>query len=138
MSYGAAVGAIAGAGSNLRLQQAHTNHLAAQQAGITMIASSGDGGTGQGYPVANASFPASDPLVTASGGTNLFMSDTGVYQRETTWNDGFRYAVIVAGHSTVLPHGWSRHSPSCSRPTGTNSVNATTSRFESWTKTKTP
>jgi subtilase family serine protease len=87
MSYGAPEAAIAGAGNNLQLQQAHANHLAAQQAGITLIASSGDGGAGQGYPVANASFPASDPLVTAIGGTNLFMSDAGAYQRETTWND---------------------------------------------------
>ncbi|MBE3560674.1 MAG: S53 family peptidase [Ktedonobacteraceae bacterium] len=31
-------------------------------------------------------YPASDPLVTAVGGTTLFASRTGVYQRETVWN----------------------------------------------------
>jgi subtilase family serine protease len=88
MSYGSDEAAIAGAGNNLQLQQAHANHVAAQQAGITMIASAGDGGASDGFPIANASFPASDPLVTAVGGTNLFLSDTGAYQRETTWDDG--------------------------------------------------
>jgi subtilase family serine protease len=87
MSYGAPEGGIAGGGNNLQLQQAHAIHQQAQQAGITLIASSGDYGASNGYPVANASFPASDPLVTAVGGTNLFISDKGAYQSEMTWND---------------------------------------------------
>src|SRR5207245_7857242 len=36
---------------------------------------------------ANALYPASDPLVTAVGGTNLFMDDSGNYQSEDVRND---------------------------------------------------
>jgi subtilase family serine protease len=87
MSYGAPEGAIRGAGNNVQVMQAHANFVAAKAAGITAIASSGDSGASQGYSFTNASYPASDPLVTAVGGTNLFMSDAGVYQNETVWND---------------------------------------------------
>ncbi len=52
-----------------------------------MIASAGDSGATNGRSTLTANFPASDPLVTAVGGTTLFMSDAGAYQRETVWND---------------------------------------------------
>jgi subtilase family serine protease len=87
MSFGAPEGAIAGGGNNLQLQQAHQVYQQAQAAGITVLASAGDNGATNGYATPNALFPASDPLVTAVGGTDLFMSDSGAYQSETVWND---------------------------------------------------
>jgi len=57
-------------GNNIQLMQAHKNYLAAVGQGITVLASSGDlGATNGPYPVANAGYPASDPYVTAVGGT---------------------------------------------------------------------
>lgn len=88
MSFGAPEGSIAGGGNNLQLQQAHAIYQQAQAEGMTVFASSGDSGASQGYTYANAGYPASDPLVTSVGGTNLFMSDSGQYQSETVWNDG--------------------------------------------------
>lgn len=92
MSFGAPEAAIAGAGNNLQLRQADAIYHAAQAAGISVFASSGDQGASnygdcKACTTPNALFPASDPLVTAVGGTNLFMSDSGQYQKETTWND---------------------------------------------------
>jgi subtilase family serine protease len=55
--------------------------------GISLFASAGDGGAADGWPHTNASYPASDPLVTSVGGTNLFADDKGNYQNETVWND---------------------------------------------------
>jgi subtilase family serine protease len=52
-----------------QLMQAHKNYGAAQAAGITVLASAGDFGATNGFAVANAGYPASDPLVTAVGGT---------------------------------------------------------------------
>lgn len=59
----------------------------AAQQGISVFASAGDGGAGDGYKKAVASYPASDPNVTAVGGTNLYIGDDGSYQGETVWND---------------------------------------------------
>ena len=87
LSFGAPEAAIAGGGNNLQLAQADAVYRAAQRAGISVFASSGDSGATNGGPVVNALFPASDPLVTAVGGTNLFLSDNGAYQNEWVWND---------------------------------------------------
>jgi subtilase family serine protease len=66
-------------GNNAQIAQAHKNYLAAQAAGITVLASAGDFGAANASmhgakkliigTEANATFPASDPLVTAVGGT---------------------------------------------------------------------
>ncbi len=55
--------------NNNQLLQAERNYQAAQAANITVLASSGDDGATNGCSSASASFPASDPLVTAVGGT---------------------------------------------------------------------
>jgi len=71
-------------------------HLLFEQATlkhITLFASSGDDGAAQ--PTCDgsslflaASTPASDPLVTAVGGTTLFANGlTGAYHSETVWNE---------------------------------------------------
>jgi subtilase family serine protease len=87
LSWGAPEGAIRGRGNNTQVMQAHQNFQAAQAASISVFASSGDNGASNGYSFANAGYPASDPLVTAVGGTNLFMDDSGAYQSEDVWND---------------------------------------------------
>ena len=55
--------------NNAQILQGERNYVAAQAAGITVLASSGDFGATNGYATANAGFPASDPLVTSVGGT---------------------------------------------------------------------
>ncbi len=70
-------------------QQAQVDAIYSQAAseGMSVFASSGDGGATDGTSTTTSSFPASDPLVTSVGGTNLFLSDSGAYEGETTWND---------------------------------------------------
>ena len=94
MSFGAPETAIAGGGNNLQLQQADAIYQQAVSDKVSVFASSGDSGATNGGTSANALFPASDPNVTATGGTNLFVkadsstkSTNGTYTGETTWND---------------------------------------------------
>lgn len=62
--------------------------------GVTVLASSGDLGTanpdvqGNIYPFPTVQYPAASPWVTAVGGTALFASVQGDYQKEIVWNDG--------------------------------------------------
>jgi subtilase family serine protease len=56
-------------GNNAQVQQAEQNYMAAAAAGITVLASAGDAGAGNGINATNALFPSSSPLVTAVGGT---------------------------------------------------------------------
>lgn len=85
MSFGAPEAAFNG--NNGQMLQADAVYQAAASAGMSVFASAGDGGAGNGYATPNALFPASDPLVTSVGGTNLFMQDNGTYSNETVWND---------------------------------------------------
>lgn len=87
MSYGADEPTIPDGTANQYLQHADATFQQAKDAGITMIASAGDYGATNGNSSYTASYPASNPLVLAVGGTSLFMSDAGVYQNETVWND---------------------------------------------------
>lgn len=87
MSYGSDEAYISGGGNNLQLEQAHQAFQNAVNAGISLFASSGDYGASDGFSSPTASYPASDPLVTAVGGTNLFTKKNGSYDRETVWND---------------------------------------------------
>jgi subtilase family serine protease len=87
LSWGSPEAAIRGLGNNTQLLQLDKILQTAETEGITVLASSGDFGATNGGTVVNALFPASDPLVTAVGGTNLFLSDSGAYQHETVWND---------------------------------------------------
>ncbi|HTI15163.1 MAG TPA: S53 family peptidase [Dictyobacter sp.] len=75
-------------------QQWHQVFAQAQAKAISVLVSSGD--SGAAADVCNAkgnvtigqgvSYPASDPLVTAVGGTSLFASKDGTYINEITWN----------------------------------------------------
>lgn len=78
MSQSFGIGEFLIEGNKAQMAQAHKNYLAAQAAGITVLASAGDFGAANAStlglklifgPVGNASFPASDPLVMAVGGT---------------------------------------------------------------------
>jgi len=55
--------------NNAQVLQAHANYAAAAAAGDTVLASAGDLGATNGFSIANALFPSSDPLVIAVGGT---------------------------------------------------------------------
>lgn len=88
LSFGAPENAIKGGGNNTQMAQAHANYVAAQAAGMTVFSSSGDNGATDGTSSVTANYPASDPLVTAVGGTNLlFADDSGTYGSESVWND---------------------------------------------------
>lgn len=69
MSQSFGIPEIAVHNNDAQIMQAHRNYQAAQAAGITVLASAGDNGATNGFSTANALFPASDPLVTAVGGT---------------------------------------------------------------------
>lgn len=75
----------------------------ARNKGMTVFASAGDSGSteptcdGKGATIA-ASSPASDPLVTSVGGTQLFANPTtGAYQREVVWNEEKTYGFRASG-----------------------------------------
>ena len=93
-------------------------NIAAQKAGVSMLAAAGDAGASapktldsQGFaatyftrPV--TSWPATDPLVTAVGGTQLHLDADGNHtQPDTVWNDTNLFDSPSAGgggHSTVF------------------------------------
>ena len=85
LSFGFPEGAVNG--NSGQQTQAHAIYQQAKAAGMTVLVSSGDFGGNNELSFLNASYPASDPLVTSVGGTNLFLSDTGSYKSETVWND---------------------------------------------------
>lgn len=83
-------------GNNIQWKQADATFQQAVAQGMSIFSSSGDTGATGGDATANASFPASDPNVTSTGGTNLFVaadadstgvSDSGTYASEYVWND---------------------------------------------------
>ncbi len=110
MSFGAPEAAIAGGGNNLQVQQADSIFQQASSKGISLFASSGDSGAGNGYTYPNALFPASDPQVVATGGTNLFVSGGNTWQSETTWND--TYPATCPFGCTYGPFGATGGAPS--------------------------
>lgn len=86
------------------LADEHRAFERAAEKGITLVASSGDTGPAQhacdGALVAAAGTPASDPLVTAVGGTRLVADvTTGSYQSESGWGD--RFGASGGGFSAV-------------------------------------
>jgi subtilase family serine protease len=60
-------------GNNSQMMQANAIYAQAANEGISVFASSGDSGATNGAATPNANFPASDPNVTAAGGTDLFV-----------------------------------------------------------------
>jgi len=73
----------------------HALFAAAEAQGMSVFASSGDGGAalptcdGEGY-LKSVGLPAADPLVTGVGATSLTASQPdGGYESETAWNDSY-------------------------------------------------
>lgn len=80
------------------ISEMHNSYVQAKVKGITVLASTGDDGS-NGYPFFDfnsVSHPSSDPLVTAVGGTSLYMElDEDyvgtAYSYETVWEEVFLY-----------------------------------------------
>jgi subtilase family serine protease len=68
-SFGINENAIDGGGNNIQFQQAHSNYALFASLGDTVLASAGDFGATTGTAANTPSYPSSDPLVTAVGGT---------------------------------------------------------------------
>ena len=90
----------------------HRAFVTAEQEGITVFAAAGDFGAAQGgctgYQfISGVGTPASDPLVTAVGGTHLNANyASGAYQSETVWNNSNEnpdFGATGGGFSTVYP-----------------------------------
>jgi subtilase family serine protease len=112
MSYGEAEQCM---DSGLQEQQ-HALFRAGTSKGITFLAGSGDVGAAQfnsavaggppcvggGAYIKAVSTPASDPLVTGVGGTDLRADlKTGKYEHESVWNEGVNGGVSGGGFSSV-------------------------------------
>ena len=89
------------------LQQEHQLYFEATLKNITLLASAGDQGAAQPTCDGSSFFlsagsPASDPLVTSVGGTQLFADlTTGAYQSEVAWNEANFGAAGGGGFSTI-------------------------------------
>ncbi|HEY1489305.1 MAG TPA: S53 family peptidase [Micromonosporaceae bacterium] len=76
-----------GLGDEVALENSEFMQAAAE--GIGFYFSTGDDGdnTVLGDPIAEPDFPATDPYVTAVGGTDLAINSNGSYKFETSWGD---------------------------------------------------
>jgi len=108
MSLGAGEGTFSGTASLLQLRQAF---IRAQTNHVTVLASSGDGGTTNALkvptknpgliPYPSVGWPASDPLVTAVGGTRLCMDATTGLMVDNTSPPG-----VCQSNSGVRERAW--------------------------------
>lgn len=98
--------------STAEINKWHQTFVNAQKKGISVLVSSGDSGAAEvqcdntGTPIQNvqgASYPASDPLVTAVGGTSLLADKTGQYKSETVWDDEQAGIGSGGGFSGIFP-----------------------------------
>ena len=87
----------------------HQAFVLASREKMTVFAAAGDSGAAQGGCVGGAFFdsvgtPASDPLVTAVGGTHLDASlTTGAYHAETVWNNPARTPTSAPAAAASAP-----------------------------------
>jgi subtilase family serine protease len=101
------------AGSTAEVRSLHSAYIAARSARITVLGGSGDSGASglkadlknfYAFPVTG--WPASDPLVTAVGGTKLNLDASGNRtSADTAWNDTYNRAAnqLVNGNSGPSP-----------------------------------
>lgn len=88
MSFGESDDLISSANANNgQAKQARASFEKAVAQGMSLFASSGDDGSDNGAGFANFAFPASEPTVTAVGGTNLWAGSGLNQPRETVWGD---------------------------------------------------
>jgi subtilase family serine protease len=108
-SFGAAEASFPG-GVISSLRSAYVN---ADRNGVTVLAATGDAGAtdfsdnaGNLYTHRAVDWPASDPLVTAVGGTDLALDTTGTRtQADVVWNDSANYALLNAFAGSPDPTG---------------------------------
>lgn len=87
----------------------HAMFVQAAAEGIGFYFSSGDDGDNvaiNGTPHPEPDYPASDPMVTAVGGTSLAINSSKGYQFETSWGDDVdtvNFATTPATYSHALP-----------------------------------
>ena len=103
ISWGNPESTITGPNAIRQVRTADTIYKLAAYKGITVFASSGDWGASNEADFNNAFFPASDPYVTAVGGTNLFMKCTDGFKEGTqSWDGqnhvGVKYSYEIAGN----------------------------------------
>jgi subtilase family serine protease len=95
--------AAAGMSGFIHMMQAHRVYMLAAMMQITLFASVGGWGAANFGPYDSPLYPASDPFVTAVGGTNLFMNCPGGYSEGTgNWTNrkspGLIYNYEIAGN----------------------------------------
>jgi len=110
MSYGE--GEIETTNTQMRADDVYFVELA--NAGVTLFASAGDGGStpGDNPDTLEVESPASDPNVTGAGGTTLKLDANNNESSEVVWNDGLSGGITGGGTSGY----WSR--PSWQKGTG--------------------
>jgi subtilase family serine protease len=110
-SFGAAEATFPNAASIYALRSAYIN---AYQHLVTVLAATGDEGATDHSNAAETllythrvvDWPASDPLVTAVGGTQLALDTTGQRnQADVVWNDGSNYALLNVLTGSTDPTG---------------------------------
>ena len=108
-SFGATEPTFPSAAALMNLRSAYVN---AQTAGITVLASSGDAGSsgntahGGYYPIPTVGWPASDPLVTAVGGTHLQLdADGNRIAPDEVWNESTDPAIVGSTPTPVAGGG---------------------------------
>jgi subtilase family serine protease len=99
-------------GSASDIASMHASYAAMAAAGVTAVASSGDtgaanteadGSTYYSYPA--TSYPASDPLVTAVGGTDLSLNSAGDRtEPDTVWNDTYDTSANETDYGNAGPN----------------------------------
>jgi subtilase family serine protease len=102
-SWGAPEYQLTSRSAHLQVMQADSIYMSAAKAHITVFASAGDDGAANLGSYNNPLFPASDPYVTAVGGTNLFMTCSDGYVEGTgKWDNathtGVTYDYEIAGN----------------------------------------
>ena len=98
--------------SHAAIQKLRSAYVNAQANDVTVLASSGDTGA-TGYALNSslithreAQWPASDPLVTAVGGTQLHLNAAGARKSvDTVWNDGFNHNVTGTSAPQAIAGG---------------------------------
>ena len=103
LSWGDAESDITGPNQIKQVQISNAIYKLAVEEGITVFASSGDWGASNDAYYNNAFYPASDPYVTAVGGTNLFMKCAdGFKEGAGKWDGqnhvGMKYSYEIAGN----------------------------------------
>jgi subtilase family serine protease len=101
------------AGSTAEVKSLHSAYVAARSARITVLAGSGDSGASglkadlkNYYTFPVTGWPASDPLVTAVGGTKLNLDASGNRNSaDVAWNDSYNRAAneLVDGNAGPSP-----------------------------------